>query len=139
MWRPRGELQESLAVAVGSTALAFLALLVVSPRWLRGVLPEGEASFAERAARAELASLAQAQERYFAAHGRYAYDLTSIPWRSGYNLFVRVREADSTGFRATASSGGTDPANCTVRVVRAAPDSGVRSTPTVRCDEGAKP
>jgi len=134
MWRPRGEFQESLAVAVGTSLLAIVLVLAVSPRALRGVLPAGEASFAERAIRAELASLARAQERYFAAHGRYADDLTRIPWRSGYNLSVRVREADSSGFRATASSGGTDPADCAVTVTRRDADSGVMPPPRVTCN-----
>lgn len=137
MWRPRGELQESLAVAVGSVLLALAVLSLVSPRSLRGVLPAGEMRFAERAVRVELASLARAQERYFEAHGRYAYDLASIPWRSGYNLWVRVREADSTGFRATASSGGTDPAACAVTVTRRDADTGATVLPSIRCADEA--
>lgn len=134
MWRPRGEFQESLAVAVGISVLAIAVVLAVSPRALRGVLPAGQASFAERAIRAELHSLARAQERYFAANGRYALDLTSLPWRSGYNLYVRVREADSVGFRATATSSGADPAACAVAVTRRDADSGAMPPPRVTCN-----
>lgn len=136
MWRPRGELAEVLAVAVGSTALALGVLMLVSPRALHGVLPEREASFVERAIRSELGSLAQAQERYFEAQGRYALDLASVPWRSGLNVYVRVREADAQGFRATGSVQGRTPMRCEVAVVRRDVDTVPRTERRIACRAG---
>jgi hypothetical protein len=118
MWRPRGELQEALTVAGLTTLVALALMAVVAPQKLRAAWPDSRRDFAERAIRAELRSLAQAQERYRMRTGRYAYDLTAVPWRSGYNLFVRVRDADSTGFRAIASSGGTAKVACQLTVSR---------------------
>lgn len=139
MWRPRGELAEVLAVAVGSTALALGVLMLVSPRALHGVLPEREASFVERAIRSELGSLARAQERFFASQAHYAYDLASVPWRSGLNVYVRVREADAKGFRATASVKGRTPMSCEVLVTRREVDSQPRTERRIDCrDEGSR-
>lgn len=133
MWRPQGELQEVIAVAVGSTALALGALLLVSPQALHGVLPERAASFAERAIRVELETLVRAQERYFAANARYADDLADVPWRSGYNIYVRVREADARGFRATASVSGNSPMGCVLVVRRRDVDALPRTEQQVEC------
>lgn len=138
MWRPRGELQEALTVAGLTTLIALAMLAWFSPETLRDVWPDSRRDFARRAIRAELVSLAQAQERYFARTGRYAYDLTSIPWRSGYNLFVRVREADSTGFRATASSGGTAKVDCEIVVSRVRYATAAADSAAVACQSGRR-
>lgn len=138
MWRPRGELQEALTVAGVTTLVALAVTAWVSPQALRDVWPSSRRDFAERAIRMELVSLAQAQERYFARTGRYAYDLTSIPWQSGYNLFVRVREADSAGFRATASSGGTAKVDCEILVSRARHAAAALDSAAVACGSGRR-
>ena len=129
MWRPRGELQEALAVAVVSTGLALALLQLFAPRALEDVLPRRRPPVGELAAREDLASLARAQSRYYATHGRYAYDLASLPWQSGFGIFVRVREADATGYRVTARAGRRPRMECELRVQRAA--TGARADSTV--------
>lgn len=118
MWRPRGELQEALAVGIGTALIAIAVMAVASPKSLDALLLR-RPSVGELAAREDLGSLAVAQERYYARTGRYAYDLSSIPWQSGFGIFIRVRSADSTGFTVSAVAGRRPRMRCEMRVRRA--------------------
>lgn len=120
MWRPRGELQESLAVAALTSAALLLVLKLFAPQSLHGMWPGSAPTVVERAAREDLESLVRAQSRYHARTGRYALDLSSIPWRSGFNIWVRVREADANGYRISARAGRRTPVDCEVTVMRRA-------------------
>lgn len=133
MWRPSGELQESLTVAVATSVLALGIMAFAAPDALHEILPGRGPGFSERAIRSELMSLARAQDRYFATQRRYAYDLSVVPWRSGLNIWVKVREADSLGFRATASVGGSEPAACEIRVRRRAGVATAADAATITC------
>jgi hypothetical protein len=133
VWRPRGELQESLFVGLAATALSLVILLGVAPQALHGVLPPRLESFTKRAMQVEFGTLLSAQQRYFAEHGRYAEALEDLPWRTGYNLYVRVREADSAGFRVTASTSGPDALSCELSVRQQADATQPRSEQRVAC------
>lgn len=122
MWRPKGELQESVTVAVVASCVALLALKLLAPTTLHGMWPSRTPTVVERAAREDLESLVRAQSRYFARTGRYALDLSSIPWRSGFNIWVRVREVDANGYRVSARAGRRTPVDCEVTVTRRAAD-----------------
>lgn len=101
-----------------ATAGALLVGGFVWPGWQREGAAGARLNRNERAAQQELLSLAAAQERRFASSGRYALELGEIPWRSGLNVYVRVRRADSMGFVARATTSGPEPADCTVEVSR---------------------
>lgn len=120
MWRPRGELQESLTVAGVTSAVLLVVLKLFAPQSLHGMWPSSAPTVVERAAREDLESLVRAQSRYHARTGRYALDLSSIPWRSGFNIWVRVRDADADGYRVAARAGRRTPVDCELTVRRRA-------------------
>lgn len=133
MWRPKGELQESLTVAIVASCVALLALKLFAPTALHGMWPSRTPTVVERAAREDLESLVRAQSRYYARTGRYALDLSSIPWRSGFNIWVRVREADATGYRVTARAGRRTPVDCEVTVTRRAVEDVQGDSAVIAC------
>lgn len=133
MWRPRGELQESLAVAAATSAVLLVVLKLFAPQSLHGMWPSSAPTVVERAAREDLGSLVRAQSRYYARTGRYALDLSSIPWRSGFNIWVRVREADANGYRVVARAGRRTPVDCEVTVRRRAGTDAPRDSAVIAC------